>query len=106
MIELFATAGDARQVAMPSAHTLPGIRAASTSLSKIPASRQHRRRGTAVSRETGAMHPSFPKQQSGKSVRPHVEDAQAILGVMRRGWRLIVVSIAVCLTAAAIHASR
>ena len=40
------------------------------------------------------MHPNAQPQLTAKNTRHYVEDALAILGVVRRGWRLIAVAVA------------
>jgi polysaccharide biosynthesis transport protein len=52
------------------------------------------------------MSPNPQPQLITKNARHHIEDVLAILGIIRRGWRLIAIAATLCVTASAIYALR
>ena len=52
------------------------------------------------------MHPSNQQQLATKNIRHYIEDALAILGMAQRSWRLIAVTVALCLTVSVIYVFR
>src|SRR5512147_2905225 len=52
------------------------------------------------------MQQLSPPAHSNDGARQHVEDLQRLLGIARRGWRLIVVCTLICLAVASIKLAR